>query len=105
MVDSELSVGKYDCTVFLGCDDAFFGIVDGMGKRIDIVAATLYVGHVLYIAFDGKTSVGQHFMYISLQADIVYLSVVFDTVVKAVLFVIAVFLRAKLFNERGEIFG
>ena len=90
MIDFELAVGKYDCTIRFGSKDAFFGVVDGVRKRVDVVSSSLNIGYILYVAFVDAASVGFQFAQVSLQSDVVHRVVVLDAVVDHILLLLTV---------------
>ena len=74
MVEPELSVGKYQRAVFPCRINTFFGIVDGMRQRVDVIPLPLDVRNVLYISFQNDVTVFFFTPQVALLAHIVYLS-------------------------------
>ena len=80
MVQPELPVGKYQRAVSACRVHTFFGIVDGMRQRVDVVSFPLYVGDVLYIPFQDDVAIFFFIPQVALLAHIIYLSFQQDAV-------------------------
>ena len=80
MIVQETTVSEDNRAIGSGGKDTFFGIVDGMRQRVDVVSFPLYVGDVLYIPFQDDVAIFFFIPQVALLAHIIYLSFQQDAV-------------------------